>query len=503
LKPSENLFELIKVLSEEEKETIVNSSGFHVKGEENKYLTLFNLILKQQTYNEEELVKHFKLQKDPNKFAFLKNYTYNFILDSLEEKSSFVLKVIHSKLNQAEVLLEKKLFDIALFILDEAEFEAEKRQLYEIWAEIYRIKLNHYKEFALKKPVLEKKHQLIISAQKSFYHYRKLFSIVRCKHHQSAFTKDIENAPEFKAVHEVELLESDSDYNFHHKLFFYLSKGIVYYAKRDFDKSYIMVNELLKLWNKYPWMIDIRFGGYYNTLYNKALIESNYKQYEKALESCDTLLTTLKELHRKNPFHYFMVCNLKVSIYTTCGYFDKAVKMADVYSEARAQLPSSAHNPNSEQRYHFYQANIFFGVGDYKSANKHINEIINNAIEYNNDITCLAQLMSLVIHYEMGNLELLNYRIKSVYRFISKKNCLQLTIAHVLEFLKKAIKADSMRLNKELVLKLKEQIKEDIQKDPIESAVLDYFDILSWLDSKIEQKPFMAILKAQSDYCLD
>lgn len=503
MKASENIFELIKVLSAEEKKVIGNSANFHVKGGENKYATLFKMIDAQTEYDELALIHYFKLTKTPNKFAFLKNYTYNFILDALEEKSRFVLKQIRSKITQAEILINRKLYHLAIILLNSVEEEVAHRQLYEMWSTILKIKIDNAEHFNLNREELVVKYRRILEAKKSFYHYRKLFSLVRGRHHQSSFVKDIDNAKEFKDVHEEELLESDVNYNFHHKLYFFLSKGIVYFAKRDFEKAYIMVIELIKMWNRYPQMIAVRFGGYYNTLYNKALIEFHYKQYVKALDSSAELLDQLYKLKRENPFHYFTIYNLQASIYIGCGYFDKALKISEQYKEARDLVPATNRNPYSEQRFQFYMANIYFGVGDFKAANKHINEIINSAIEYNTDITCIAQLMSLVIHYEMGNSELLNYRIKSAYRFLSKKDCLQQTITHVLDFLKKAIKVSNHRPNKEMFVNLLAQIEHDIKVDPIQTAVLDYFDIIAWLQSKIQQKPFMVILKEQSGFALD
>ncbi|HEY1039542.1 MAG TPA: hypothetical protein VGF30_09075, partial [Bacteroidia bacterium] len=208
MKPSENIFELIKVLTPREKQIIVNSANFHVKGEENKYVTLYKLIDEQQEYNEDVLVKHFKLTKEPNKFAFLKNYTYNFILDALEERSRYFLKHIRSKITQAEIMIEKKLYHIALILLNDVEEDVAKRQLYEMWATAVLIKIKNAGAFQLNKEELIARYRRIMSAQQRFYHYRKLFSLVRGKHHQTSFIKDVDNAKEFKAVHDEELLES-------------------------------------------------------------------------------------------------------------------------------------------------------------------------------------------------------------------------------------------------------------------------------------------------------
>lgn len=504
MKPSENLYELVKSLTPEDKKFIRSSSQFHIKGKENKYTILFNEVEKQEVYKEDELIKKLKYTADLNKFAFLKNYLYNFILECLEEKNSYIRKVVRSKITQSEILIQKGLYEIAHDLLTEAEEMAKKGQMFDSWLSVLATKKELFALLNKDTSEIDEAIGQILKAKKSFIHYRRLFCVVRAKHHQTSFIRDIEKTKEFRDVHEEELLESNPVYNFHHKLFFYLSKGIVYYAKKDFEKAYILVNELLKMWEKNEWMIEIRFAAYYNTLYNKALIEADFNQYSKSIESIIVLKNKLDELKRENPFERYMVYNLLVKVYNRCGYFDESLKIIDEYKTTRSLLQRSNINPHSEQLYHFYMADVYFGTADFKLANKHINEIINNSIEYNNDLTCIAQLMSLIIHYELGNSDLLAYRIKSAYRFLTKRDCLQLTIGHVLDFLRKSGKGkNSQKTDKERFIELKEQITEDLKLDPIQKDIIQYFDILSWLESRIQNKSFMEIVKAKSDYALE
>jgi hypothetical protein len=323
------------------------------------------------------------------------------------------------------------------------------------------------------------------------------------KHHQTHFIKDIETAKEFKAVHDEELLESDTDYNFGHKMYFYLSKGIVYYAKKDFDNAYIMVSELLKMWHTYPQMIDVRFGAYYNTLYNKALIEMEFKQYVKSLESINELYDKLLELERLNPFQRYMAHNLAITVYNKSGYFDRGLKIINDFETLRKSLHYGTMSPNSEQSFNFYTSIVYFGVEDYKTANKYINEIINSSIEYNSDMTSIAQLMSLVIHYELGNTDLLPYRVKSVYRFLNKRDSLQSTIAHILDFIKKLGKINPQRQGKDLFIDLKSQLELDLEADPNQAHIFEYFDLMAWLESKIQNRPFMEIVKEKNGFAFE
>ncbi len=503
MKPSENLFELIKCLSPDEIKFIHSSSQFHIKGKENKYAFLFNEIEKKEVYNESELIKKMKYTDELNRFAFLKNYLYNFVLSSLEEKNNLCRKRIRSKITQSEILLHKGLLDIAEDVLQEAEEESRKTQLFDLWLRCLQVKLLLAKK--ANKPGNEIILQIkrILNAKRSFLHYKRLFVNVRLKHHQSTFIRDIENKKEFKEVHEEELLESDPAYNFHHKVFFYFSKGIVYYAKKDYQKSLIITNELIKMWEKFPWMIEVNFLAYFNTYYNKALSESITRNYALAIQTIKALYDKINAFNKQTPYEYYMLYNLWIKTYNMCGYYDEALNIINDFKSSRDLLRNVNMSPYSHQLYHFFSANVYFGVGDFRSANRHINEIINNSIEYNNDITCIAQLMSLVIHYEMGNSDLLAYRIKSVYRFLNKRDCLELTISHVLDFLRRSARnKNNNKTEKESFIELKKQIEEDLKIDPIQKDVIEYFDILSWLNSRIEEKPFMEIAKAKCGYAL-
>jgi len=278
VKASEHLFDLIKSLSKAERENITSLSKLHIKGDENKYLVLLQEIDKQNEYDEKAIIEKLGYSKELNKFAFLKNYTYNFILKSLEDMSVLPLKLIRNKISQAEIMLGKKNFELAALLYDQAIEMSSKYQAYPLWIEA----LKHRKKIDIPQPDKNKAFPIlrILEANQSFFNYRKLFIMVRLKHHQTSFIRNIEEKKEFKNVYDEELMESNSDLNFGHKMYFYLSKGIVYYAKKEYDKAYIMGNELDKLWNNFPWMIETRVGAFYNTYYNKALIELNFKQYK-------------------------------------------------------------------------------------------------------------------------------------------------------------------------------------------------------------------------------
>lgn len=275
MKPSENIFELIKSLSGKEIEYILKTSDQHKKSGSNNYMMLFHEILSQPVYNEKEIIKKLGYENNLNNFAFTKNYLYHFILNRLEEICQLPQVALRRNINCASLCLQKQYQPFMEGILNEAEAEAYKLQLFDNSLSIVELQLMGKKP----DPETAVRIKKMLQAKKSFLHYRKLFALVRLKHHQSSFIRDILKTPEFKHVYDEELLEPDANYNFNHKIFFYLAKGIVYYATKDYENGTHIRNELIKLWDKYPHMIQVRFAAYYNTYYNKALVLSNLGQF--------------------------------------------------------------------------------------------------------------------------------------------------------------------------------------------------------------------------------
>src|ERR1700745_370153 len=108
MKPSENIFELIKSLSGREIEYILKTSDQHKKSGSNNYMMLFHEILSQAAYNEKEIIKKLGYENSLNNFAFTKNYLYHFILNRLEEICQFPQVVLRRNINRASLSLQEQ-----------------------------------------------------------------------------------------------------------------------------------------------------------------------------------------------------------------------------------------------------------------------------------------------------------------------------------------------------------------------------------------------------------
>ena len=106
-------------------------------------------------------------------------------------------------------------------------------------------------------------------------------------------------------------------------------------------------------------------------------------------------------------------------------------------------------------------------------------------IDIRPDIHCFARIFNLIVHYELGNDELLEYLGKSTSRLLTKRQRLYKVETALLNFFQKTL--PKIIGQKELDLAFKDLKKEleQIFKDPFERKALEYFDFISWLESKI------------------
>lgn len=143
--------------------------------------------------------------------------------------------------------------------------------------------------------------------------------------------------------------------------------------------------------------------------------------------------------------------------------------------------------------FYYKIACLYFGSGKYDKTIEYLNKIINWKVDLRTDLQCYARLLHLIAHYEMGNFDLLEYLIKSVYRFMSKMENLSVLEEEIFRFLR-----NSFHLSKRELPAAFEQLLKRIRKledSRFETRAFVYLDIISWLESKIKNVPVQTIIQ--------
>jgi hypothetical protein len=144
--------------------------------------------------------------------------------------------------------------------------------------------------------------------------------------------------------------------------------------------------------------------------------------------------------------------------------------------------------------FYYKIASLYFGAGENKKCIYFLEKIIDNkSLEMREDLLCFARVLNLVAHYEAGldyNLEAL---IKSTYKFLIKMEDLYEVQKEMIKFLRglgdifpHEVKGEFIKLHKKL---------KQFEDDPYQSRAFLYLDIISWLESKIQNRPIDLVIK--------
>jgi hypothetical protein len=146
--------------------------------------------------------------------------------------------------------------------------------------------------------------------------------------------------------------------------------------------------------------------------------------------------------------------------------------------------------------FYYKIACLYFGAGDYKNCIVYLQKIIQSKdLSMREDLMCFARVLNLVAHYEAGMDFNLESQIRSTYRFLIQMNDLHEVQKEMIKFLRSLGNMYPSEL-KNAFLKLYENLKK-YETHPYESRAFLYLDILSWLESRIENKPVDEVIKSK------
>ena len=144
--------------------------------------------------------------------------------------------------------------------------------------------------------------------------------------------------------------------------------------------------------------------------------------------------------------------------------------------------------------FYYKIASLYFGAGDNKKCIEFLEKIISNkSLQMREDLLCFSRILNLVAHYEAGLDYNLDVQIKSTFKFLLKMEDLYEVQKEMIKFLKglgdiypHELKGAFIELHKKL---------KQYEDHPYERRAFLYLDIISWLESKISNKPVGQIIR--------
>jgi len=497
----DQLFELIKSLKASDKR---NFKIFVSKqnGEKN-YLKLFEAIDKQDDYDETLIRKKFAKEKFVHQLPVAKNYLYKLVLKSLEIYYLSSSTILRSHLNQIEILFNLNLFDQCEKLLQQTKkltqkFENNLCLLELLFWETELMRSQYY--FGKTEQDLEKNYsekQKILDVYKNAMDHYNILSHLLIKVVKKGIARLPKDVREYKRVMSHPLLQKESEARSNEALFrFYTSYISYYYAIDKSASAYEYSKKIIALMEKNPHTIEERMPAYIGTLNNVVIFQHNIGMPVEVDKTINKLKQLKPSTERSSAELFYTVNSMQLAICCERGEFDKGLKeLSEI--EVGIQKNDTRHSNKRHLMLLYYNIICtYFGAGNYLAAVKYVYKILNNKeFDQNSQIYNIARVLALICHFELKNNELLESVVKSTYRDLLRANKL---------FKVEKLFLHCIKIKTDLIDALTEAKKElvEITKDPLEKNAFYSFDLISWIDSKIEGRSFESIVrqKAMSNF---
>jgi hypothetical protein len=505
-KASNNLFELIKSLNKSEKRYFKVFSSRHTIGEENSYIKLFDYIDKMEEYDEEVLFTHFKGKTFLNKFSITKARLYTNILKSLDtfHSTSSVDAQIFRSIHSAEILYNKGLYKQSEKILHSAEKQARKHENFNLLLEIKQkqkllIENELYTDVnaAQISKMFEEEKGIIDEIQQ----YHKLWNIKSLVFQEINRNGKVRNEEDTVKLHQwVEKIENmdiaesctKTKYLYHH------IQSAYYFSVNDLKLSHYHLKAIIELLEDNAILAKEQPNIYFSTLTNFIYISTRLKKYGEAQDN----LAKLKSLSTKGKsidmdIKYFSsTYSLELFLLAEKGEYNKALDLIPHIEEAYRLYGD--HISSLRKAYIDFQVGvIYLSLGDYTKALHWINNILNEGkIDQKQDIYCFAQLINLILHFELNNDRFLPYAINSTKRYLKNRNRIYKFEEIFLKLISQLSKTNNIFDLQEKLVPIEEELSK-LKQDPKEQIVFEYFDFLNWVRSKVHQKSYIELKQAE------
>lgn len=501
---TDTLFQLVKSLEKGEKRNFKLYVQRNTGNEDLKVVQLFDALDKMERYDEEALLKKNQAIAK-QQLSNIKAHLYKLILTSLrliEDKNNVDI-LLHEQLDFARILYNKGLYHQSLKVLDKLKETAKQHkqitiQLEAVFFEKKIEALHITRSLENRAEALSKEsdgincHLTIINKLSNLA--LELYSWY-IKHGHARDDKEVHALRSFFESN-IPTINKDN-LGFYEKLYLYQSYCWFGFIQQDLLAYYRYTQKWVDLFEEMPVMKTIEAGQYIRGLHNLISAQfnlNNYEKFDEALKQFEGFANSaIGELNINIKIQVFVYLHIaKINKHFLEGTFTEGLQLVPYIEDMLEEY--YLHLDRHRVLVFYYKiACLYFGSGDNEKAIDYLNKIINWKVDLRTDLQCYARLLHLIAHFELGNYNLLEYLIKSVYRFMSKMNNLSTAEEEVFKFIRKSFSLSPQKLVPAFK-SLKEKL-EKLQGNPLESRSFMYLDIIAWLESKIKKVPVQEVRK--------
>ena len=501
---SDTLFQLIKSLEKSEKRNFKLYVQRNSGSEELKSIQLFDALDRMEEYDEVQLLtknKNIRKQQLSNAKAHL----YRQILSSLRliKTEDNIDLQLHEQLDHARILYNKGLYLQSLKTLDRIKENARAHNQVTFLLQVLFFEKT-IEALHITRSMQDRADQLtgeVDEVNDQLQLISKLSNLALELYSWYIRNGVARNEKDEKAVEEFFEKHLPADLSgctgFYQKLYQYQSFCWYAFIRQDFLLYYRYTQKWVDLFEKEPFMVGIETSHYIKGMHNLLGAHFdllNVQKFNETLKQFEDFsqsdIVTGNVNNRIQTFVYLYIS--KLNKHFIDGTFTEGLSLVP-YIEDKLKEYWIYLDRHRILVFYYKIACLYFGSGDYSRTIDYLNKIINWKVDLRTDLQCYSRLLHLIAHYELGNFDLMEYLIKSVYRFMAKMENLSGVEEEVFRFLRRSfnILPGAMRPEFEKLLgKLKKY-----EKNRFETRAFVYLDIIAWLESKIKNVPVQDVIR--------
>ncbi|MBI3510565.1 MAG: hypothetical protein HY064_07865 [Bacteroidetes bacterium] len=504
---SDSLTLLIQRMSKSEKRHFKLMASRHASGD-GKFIRLFDHIAssgRNVSRSERESATGISNQQWPNQKAFLYNYLLH-CLHVLNSSSSIELSLA-DLLSQSRILYDKCLYRDCLCLIDKAKKIAHHSDQF-----ILLMELLHLEKSAISHTIASS-HQEIVKA--SAFNSRDVVRRIETENRlqdlsirlntfylQTGFIRHRNELARVKKIFRDNFLSyNEKKLDFAVRVHLLQSLTGYYFFVQDFRLGLSSAKRYVALFEDQPEKIFIHTEAYIRAL-NSLLVALNKFNALTEFESVHRRLIALKRdpkivLTENINLNLFKAIYIhEINRHFMKGEFRSGTRIVGkLENELDRFIPLLDHH--SVLLFYYKIACLYFGADQYKRSLHWLNRIIHaKDISVREDLHAFARILALICDWELGNERIAEAHVRSLYRFLMKKGDLTAYNKLILEFLRRLPGYLSRKKLQQLFIDLREKLI-PLTKKKFEKRAFYYFDIITWLDSKITKMTMEEIVKSR------
>lgn len=501
------LFVLIKSLTKSEKRQFnlyVGRLGGNVDA---KFFSLFKFLEKLKTYDEKVIIGSGIVSKQ--QLSNLKAHLYKQILISLRLNPAHknVRIQIREQLDFATVLYQKGLYKQSLKLLEKAKNMAldneEKNIAYEI-VELEKVIETQY----ITRSLSNRADQLSVQAKELSQQNviaSKLSNLSLQLYSHLLQNGYVKNEKELEFVNKY-FAERLPKYNYNklgsrERLWLFKANLWHSFLVQDFLQSYKYASKWVNLFKENNKLIILHPVFYLKGI--NYLLEASFlvkkvttfkkelALFEQNIEAKSIPLNTNTELL----IFQYLYAN-KLHLHFLEGNFIEGEYLVEIIN-AKIEVFKNRLDNHYIVMLYYKIACLYFGMDKNKECIFYLQKIIKSKnLSSAEDLQCFARILNLIAHYECGLDYDLERQFIDTYKFLLKMENLQevqkvflASIRDLSDVFPHEIKGEFKKIHAKLKI---------FENHPYEKRAFLYLDILSWLESKIQNKPIALIIKEKT-----